>query len=91
MNVIEEIDKICARYITDVIKYRNDPYQLRIILKDAALDGYQAGYRDCNSSWIENLRGAETSPKDYEDAVKTETIGLSVVSAEKFDETTERR
>jgi hypothetical protein len=41
-------------------KYKSDiEGLLSVYMKLAILEGYQAGKRDCNQAWLDNLRNAE--------------------------------
>ena len=55
MNVIETVNRLADKYIDEVLMYKDDEFQLRIILKSIAADAYQESFHDCNNNWIDNL------------------------------------
>ena len=55
MNVIETVNRLTEKYIDEVLMYKDDEFQLRIILKSIAADAYQESFHDCNQGWVDTL------------------------------------
>jgi hypothetical protein len=48
MNIEEQIAAIAEKYVDDIMNRPADDFAIRIALKSAVIDGYQAGQQDAH-------------------------------------------